>query len=398
VYNLGGMNIGGNIPKVLKIKMSKEGYERTYDVNIGSNIYTTSAYVFNGLEFPSGGTGVYHIELWLDANGLESEHLSYNIICVSQADKFTAQLVSIGNPVEKVFNFADNKLFEYCVYNKGTATASPHIKISYLVNTNSTTIVDEELVNISTAAPLTYTASLEIEMEDESAALQLETLMTYGNEQVFIFPVDNSKSYPATTGAVFYMNPSARNNAQNNREKVINSITGAEIDAVFTSMAWTDGTDGWTTDEEGRKCLRLPAGCTMDVAYQPMASVAQKTIELVYKVKNAADYNEPIFSIGDIKSKPTIDTNIELKSGYIASNNGAIASATGYVYSTPIHLNEGDEIAFGAGGYGIMAVRECTESGGHVVSKILYPTQSDTPPSGTVVKYKAEKDMWVQIC
>lgn len=297
VYNLGGMNIGGNIPKVLKIKMSKEGYERTYDVNIGSNIYTTSAYVFNGLEFPSGGTGVYHIELWLDANGLESEHLSYNIICVSQADKFTAQLVSIGNPVEKVFNFADNKLFEYCVYNKGTATASPHIKISYLVNTNSTTIVDEELVNISTAAPLTYTASLEIEMEDESAALQLETLMTYGNEQVFVFPVDNSKSYPATTGAVFYMNPSARNNAQSNREKVINSITGAEIDAVFTRMAWTDGTDGWTIDDEGRKCLRLPAGCTMDVAYQPMASVSQKTIELVYKVKNAADYDEPIFSI-----------------------------------------------------------------------------------------------------
>ena len=296
-YNLGGMNIGGNIPKVLKIKMSKEGYERTYDVNIGSNIYTTSAYVFNGLEFPSGGTGVYHVELWLDANGLESEHLSYNIICVSQADKFTAQLVSIGNPAEKVFNFADNKLFEYCVYNKGTATASPHIKISYLVNTNPTTIIDEELVNVSTAAPLTYTASLEIEMEDESAALQLETLMTYGNEQVFIFPVDNSKSYPATTGAVFYMNPSARNNAQSNREKVINSITGAEIDAVFTRMAWTDGTDGWTTDDEGRKCLRLPAGCTMDVAYQPMASVSQKTIELVYKVKNAADYDEPIFSI-----------------------------------------------------------------------------------------------------
>jgi hypothetical protein len=397
-YALGGMNIGGNLNKVLKIKMSKEGYERLYEVNIGSNIYTTTAYVFNGLEFPSGGTGVYNVDIWLDANGLESDHLSYNIICVSQADRFTAQLVAIGDPAKTVFNFSDNKLFEYCVYNGGTATASPHIKVAYVVNTNPTTIIDEDLVDVITASPLTYTASLEIEMEDESAALQLETLMTYGNEQVFVFPVDNSKSYPATTGAVFYMNPSARNNTQSNREKVINSITGAEIDAVFTRMAWTDGTDGWTTDDEGRKCLRLPAGCTMDLAYQPMASVSQKTIELVYKVKNAADYDEPIFYIGDIKSKPTIDTNIELKSGYIASNNGAIASATGYVYSTPIHLNEGDEIAFGAGGYGIMAVRECTESGGHVVSKILYPTQSDTPPSGTVVKYKAEKDMWVQIC
>lgn len=296
-YALGGMNIGGNLNKVLKIKMSKEGYERLYEVNIGSNIYTTTAYVFNGLEFPSGGTGVYNVDIWLDANGLESDHLSYNIICVSRADKFTAQLVAIGDPAKTVYNFSDNKLFEYCVYNGGTATATPHIKVAYVVNTNPTTIIDEDLVDVATASPLTYTASLEIEMEDESAALQLEALMTYGNEQVFMFPVDNSKSYPATTGAVFYMNPSSRNNAQSNREKVINSITGAEIDAVFTRMAWTDGTDGWTTDDEGRKCLRLPAGCTMDVAYQPMASVSQKTIELVYKVKNAADYDEPIFSI-----------------------------------------------------------------------------------------------------
>lgn len=297
-YILGGMNIGGSgLNKTLKIMVSKEGYEKLYEIAYGTGINTDTAYTFSGLEFPSAGTGVYNVELWLDANGLESDHLSYNIICVSAADKFTAQLVAIGSPAKTVYNFSDNKLFEYSIYNGGTATGSPHIKVSSLVNTNPTVLIDEDLVGVATASPLTYTASLEIEMEDESASLQLEAFMTYGNEQQIVFPVDNSKSYPATTGAVFYMNPSSRNNAQSNREKVINSITGAEIDAVFTRMAWTDGTDGWTTDEEGRKCLRLPAGCTMDLAYQPMASVAQKTIELVYKVKNAADYDEPIFFI-----------------------------------------------------------------------------------------------------
>ena len=296
-YSLGGVNIGGNLNKVLKIKVSKEGYERLYEVNIGSNIYTTTAYVFNGLEFPEAGTGVYNVEMWLDANGLESDHLSYNIIFVSQADRFTAQLVAIGNPAKTVFNFSDNELFQYCIYNGGTATGTPHIKVAYIVNTNPTTIIDEDLVDVATASPLTYTASLEIEMEDESAALSLETFMTYGNEQMIVYPVDNSKSYPATTGAVFYLNPSSRNNAQENREKIVNSINGAQIDATFTRMAWTDGTDGWTTDEEGRKCLRLPAGCTMEMDYSPLASVSQKTIEVVYKVKNAADYDEPIFSI-----------------------------------------------------------------------------------------------------
>lgn len=352
-YSLGGMNIGGNLNKTLKVKMTKEGYEKLYEVAIGSDIYTTTAYVFKGLEFPEGGTGVYNVDIWLDANGLESEHLSYNIICVSQADKFTAQLVAIGDPAKTVYNFSDNKLFEYCVYNGGTATATPHIKIAYVVNTNPTTIINEDLVDVATAAPLTYTASLEIEMEDESAALQLETLMTYGNEQVIVFPVDNSKSYPATTGAVFYMNPSARNNAQSNREKVINSITGAELDATFIRMAWTDGADGWTTDENGRKCLKLPAGCPMELAYQPMASVSQKTIELVYKVKNAADYDEPIFTIGDVYFEDSIkeenDYNIErINDAYFSATSvgqsATLTSNTGMAYTKPVLLKAGEKI------------------------------------------------------
>lgn len=400
-YALGGMNIGGNLNKTVKVKMSKEGYERLYEVNIGSNIYTTTAYVFNGLEFPSGGTGVYNVDIWLDANGLESEHLSYNIICVSQADKFTAQLVAIGDPAKTVYNFSDNKLFEYCVYNGGTATATPHVKVAYVVNTNPTTIIDEDLVDVATASPLTYTASLEIEMEDESAALQLETLMTYGNEQVFVFPVDNSKSYPATTGAVFYMNPSARNNAQSNREKVINSITGAEIDAVFTRMAWTDGTDGWTTDDEGRKCLRLPAGCTMDVAYQPMASVSQKTIELVYKVKNAADYDEPIFSIGDIYGDKEVveeDYNIEITAGMALHPDQLTEfSSSAFSISHPISLKKGDTIVFRVGGSGYAALRSCTENGSGLSNLISYAYDKPVADA-TEITYTADSDMYIQIC
>ena len=403
-FALGGMNIGGNLNKVLKVKVSKEGYERLYEVNIGSNIYTTTAYVFNGLEFPEAGTGVYNVEMWLDANGLESDHLSYNIICVSAKDKFTARLVAIGDPAKTVYNFSDNKLFEYCVYNGGTATASPHIKVAYVVNTNPTTIINEDLVDVATASPLTYTASLEIEMEDESAALSLETYMTYGNEQMIVFPVDNSKSYPATTGAVFYLNPSARNNAQENREKIVNSINGAEIDAAFTRMAWTDGTDGWTTDDEGRKCLRLPAGCPMEMSYQPLASVSQKTIEFVYKVKNAADYDEPIFSIGDVYLmdgvKKVKDTDITFKDGYIKPDNTGIGTSTGYVYSNPIFLTKGESIHFKTTGHGFASVAK-TNDAGTSYTKIYEVTSASTGNNSsyvTTVDYTATEDITISIC
>ena len=290
-YNLGGMNIGGNLQKVLKIKVAKEGYEKLYEVNLGNATYITNAYVFTGLEFPTAGTGIYNVELWLDANGLESEHLRYNIICVSQADQYTARLISVSEQPDKVFNFAENSLFKYAIYNAGAATGTPHVKVSSIVKATPTVLVDEDLVDVPTGAPLDYTVAIEIETEE--ADVQLDAVITFGNEQQTIYAVDNSRSYPATSGAVFYINPAIRSNAQENKDKIVNAIDSREYDAVFERMAWTDGTDGWTTDNAGRKCLRLPASSTCTIPYQPFAKMSgSKTIELTYKVENAADYTD----------------------------------------------------------------------------------------------------------
>lgn len=297
-YNLGGMMIGGNLQKVLKIKVTKEGYEKMYEVNIGSATYITNAYTFTGLEFPTAGTGIYNVELWLDANGLESEHLRYNIICISQADQYTARLISVSEQPDKVFNFAENSLFKYAIYNAGAATGTPHVKVSSIVKATPTVLVDEDLVDVPTGAPLDYTVAIEIETEETD--VQLDAVITFGNEQQTIYAVDNSKSFPATSGAVFYINPAIRSNAQENKDKIVNAIDSKVYDAVFERMAWTDGTDGWTTDNAGRKCLRLPASSTCTIPYQPFAKMSgSKTIELTYKVENAADYTEPIITICD---------------------------------------------------------------------------------------------------
>lgn len=299
-YNLGGFNIGGNLVKTLKIKVTKEGYEKNYEQYLGTNTYITTAYVFKGLEFPTSGTGVYNVEIWLDANGLESDHLSYNIMCVASADVHTAQLVAISNVADKAFNFSDNTLFQYAIYNAGLSFGTPHIKLTSIVGATPTIIADEDLTNVLANTALNYTASLEVELEDENSDITLDALMTYGNEQQVLFPVDNSKSYPATTGASFYLNPSNRNNAQSNRDAIVNAVNGTEYAATFTRMAWVDGVDGWTTDESGRKCLLLPAMSPMEFAFQPLSSVDTsngKTIEFLYKAKNVADYDEPIISI-----------------------------------------------------------------------------------------------------
>lgn len=310
-YNLGGMNIGGAIPKKLKVVITglsgtaNASYERSYEVDLGTSTYINTDYFFQGLEFPSAGTGVYNVNIWLDASGLESDHLRYNIMCVAEADSSTAQLVTVCNEASKVNNYADNKLFDYALYNGGRVDASPHIEVATIINTNKSVIVDQTLNNVPTVSEQSFSTSLEVETEEVN--VKLTTTITFGNQQVVVYAFDNSASYPAVAGAALYFNSSLRNNGQDNREAIIDIPSGREYSAVWERMSWVDGIDGWTVDSVGRKALLLPARSKCTVTdWKPMASVGTgKTIEINFMVTNASDRSEPIISIADVPSSPT---------------------------------------------------------------------------------------------
>lgn len=298
-YVLGGMNIGGNLDKILRIRVSREEvYTKEYEVPIGDTIYDSTAYTFTGLEFPTAGTGVYNVDIWLDANGLTSDHLNYNIICVAAEEATTAQLVSVSESPETVLNFAENKLFDYCVYNGGMTVGSPEISLDTIVNTNKTNLKTETLVDVPTGKALSYSTALEIEVVESK--MQLSATMTYGNTQQVVYPIDNSKSFPATSETVFYLNPAQRSNSQVDKEQIINSINSVHYNAEWSRMAWVEGVDGWTVDDQGRMCLRIPALSKCVIDYSPIADNRQPfTLEFVYKVSNASDYDEPIITIAD---------------------------------------------------------------------------------------------------
>lgn len=295
-YNLGGLNIGGNIQKVLKVRVTNDslGYSHTFEQNIGTATYTTNAYFFKGWTFPETGSGVYDVEIWLDADGLESEHLMYHITCVSASDKKTVTLISI-NEVYNATNGSETDLFKYSIYNGGAATGNPHFKISKDGVVNR----EETLEGVATSSPQIYSAALEFESEEPSFNIIVDAYMGDSHEQATV-TVDNTASFPAAAEVSFYMNAATRSNNQTNRDKFINEVSGAEIGTTYSDIAWVDGTDGWTVDESGRKCLLLPARSKMTVATQPLALMGQgKTIELAFKVANAADYNENIITISD---------------------------------------------------------------------------------------------------
>lgn len=303
-YNLGGMNIGGALQKKLIIKVTNDsGYSEQYEENIGTAVYVTNPYYYTKLPFPSAGTGVYHVELWLDADGLQSEHLEYNIMCVATDDITTAQLCCIANVAEEAVNYSDNSLFDYAVYNGGSTTATPHINLTAMVSGEPVVIVDEDLQGVETGKQLTFNYNLEIETEENDVTLSAS--LTYGNEQTMEYPLNNSASFPSTAGAMLYINSAVRNNSQENKTDIINEATKETVTAEWTNMSWVDGTDGWTVDNEGRKCLFMPARTKATINYKPLQSVGNgKTIEFTFKVSNASDYDENIISVCDAPDNP----------------------------------------------------------------------------------------------
>lgn len=304
-YNLGGVNIGGALSKVLHISVSGNGYSKDYEENLGTSQYIDKAYYFQTLEFPSTGTGIYQVEMWLDANGLESEHLNYNLMCVALSDTSTAQLVSVSSVADKVMNYSGNKLFDYAVYNGGSTTANPSILVTAQVGGETVTIADGTINNIESEKILPYEQSIEIQSEQTDMVLMARISLGESSHELG-FPIDNTLSYPATSGAVFSLKPATRSNADANREMVVNAVNGEEIAATYTRMAWTEGRDGYTVDDNGRRCLALDARNPMEIDYSPLKHFGTgKTIEFFYKAKNVSDYQEPIITICDDPTSPT---------------------------------------------------------------------------------------------
>lgn len=294
-YNLGGMNIGGSIPKVLHIKVSNSqlGYSKVYEENIGTKTYTNVAYYYTGLTFPETGSGTYNVDIWLNTNGLESEHLKYNIMFIASNDTNTAQLIAINEVSNNISNWTDSELFKYTIYDRGATTSSPSITITH----NSSTLVDETLSNVSTSTINTYNASLEIDSEVSELAINATITLGETSKQITI-DVDNSLSFPATSGSVFYLNAATRSNNQENKGNIINEVDSSQITMTTENIAYIDGVDGWTVDDEGRKCFFIPAGSKATIEYKPFATIGNaKTIEFCYKVNNVADYNENIITI-----------------------------------------------------------------------------------------------------
>lgn len=335
-FSFGGFNIGGTVNKTVKVRVyynnhNGEVAHADYEENIGTKIYTNTAYTFkfnfnlpNTYPVDNTGepiTGVCRVEIWAEAGSASTDKLTYYLMFASANNKNTAKLACI-NDVREVKNGATEELFQFAIYDGTLGKSSAGVRIGF----ENHEFYDQTLtVDTQTKHSITT----EVNEESESGRFEL-TAMVYvvGGSAMFAdIPVDNSANYPAESDYTFYFNAANKSNGEADKN-IVNERNGVRIPSTYTNISWVDGIDGYTTDEEGIKGLRIPAKCGAEFNLFPLSTIGNNglTIEMMYRASYPSDSEEPIISIASKRDKESFKSNNF--SGLLVTPNTIVLNTT----------------------------------------------------------------------
>lgn len=223
--------------------------------------------------------------------------------------------VVINDVQSGLANWSELKFFDWAAYCGGDTQMPVVFRLT-----------DEE--NNVTYASWRFTAEndtkyslqtqLGIELEDNSVSefygyMHIEDEDGKELASPVFFTFSNSAAYQPTAGADLIISPSGRDNSEDDPATVINGVDGKAIGATFTGFGFT--TDGWVdvkkdadstaNDAETVRALHIPAGRTLDIAYNPFSELTDgnntgksMTFEMDFRTNNILDEEEPIVTIG----------------------------------------------------------------------------------------------------
>ena len=299
--------IGGNVSKTLYVNISGTDYNESYEVALGTSVYVETAYNY-AIPHP-GKTGVFRISAYVSNSdgSIKTKTVSFNVICAVPGEQ--VKLVAVNNVLAKTINWSENTLFEYAMYDGDNVTTSAQ----FVVKQDNMSVFTSTEDNIACSTKHTFSFPMEIETMDNTD-FEIVTHILEGETELvspISFSVNNSLGYSAVAGSVFYMNPKTRSNRQENYKSIINEVDGSGITGVWKNLNW--GNDGWMTDVDGNKTLRLLAGSMLTMDYKPFeveCARKGKTIEVDYRIDNVTDYTEPVITISSASGDSFVGLNI----------------------------------------------------------------------------------------
>ena len=294
------MIINGNISKILHITIMGDNYNQSYSQNLGTAIYTDTPY--NYILLHPGAAGVYNVSFYLSNsdNTIQTKAVSVDIMCIAFIGE-TAKLMCVNNVAALLTNWQDNVVFDYSIYDS-QSTATDAV---FSIMKDGIEVYSSENDNIATNTKNTFTYPMEINTDDDSNFDVVVNVTSVENDLIepIVFNVNNSLGYSATAGAVLYINPKTRSNSQTNFLSVVNEVDKSLIPVTWSNLNW--GNDGWVTDDDGVRALKIFARSEAVIDYQPFITEAArkgKTIEIDFKVENASDASKDIISIAEDKT------------------------------------------------------------------------------------------------
>lgn len=293
--------INGSVAKTLNYEISdKNGTTETRgNIPIGTSVYTESA---RDITVSGLAHGVHNVKTWLTIDGttLKSDKINAQFIVVTDTNDKNV-LVAVSDVATSVTSYVQSNIFKFAVYNPNADTTKVRFDITNSTNTETYASSTE---NCKNSSKIDYQNTLETESSDKTLDAYIHIYDDNNNELVnaIKFNVDNSKNLAPTENADFILNPKARSNSEEHPDTIINAANGNVVNATFNNFSFVS--DGWTSDKNGIKCLRVPSGTEVDIDYEPFSAftnsgsnTASMTMEFDIATRNVVNEDATILKV-----------------------------------------------------------------------------------------------------
>ena len=298
----------GAVNKTLHIQISGEGGVRTLEYKIGNAVYADTPWTASVGDADTDAVkvlthGVHKIEAWLTVgDSTTTEHVQSQVF-VKKDTADTKSYLVINGMLSKVANYTDAELFDYAVFTANDAAID--VTVSAGNSKGDVSYGKTTIKNVAPGEKHAYNNMLEVDGETAKSVTAYLSFTDKDNIQIadkVAISVDNSVNFAPTSGADFVLNPKNRNNGETDAKSIVNEASNTTVASTWNGFSMT--TDGWGTDENGTKCLKIPAGESVNIDYEAFsgflgskAHTDSLTVEFDLMVSHISDEDEPLIQM-----------------------------------------------------------------------------------------------------
>ena len=293
--------INGSVAKTLNYEITdKNGTNETKgSIPIGTSVYTEST---RDITVSGLAHGIHNVKAWLTVDGTttKSDEVNSQIMVVTDSTNKDI-LVAVNDVAASVTNYVQSSIFKFAIYNPNADTTKVKFDIT---NYNKTETYASSTDNYKNGTKVEYQNTLEIESQAKSIDAYIHIYDSNNNELIdaISFSVDNTENFAPTANADFILNPKSRSNNEDHPDTIINAANGNAVNATFNNFGFAS--DGWTSDNNGIKCLRVPSGTEVDIDYEPFSAftnssnnTASMTMEFDIATRNIVNEDAAILKV-----------------------------------------------------------------------------------------------------